>query len=52
MNFAPGPRSLELGDLTIHDADIELSGASDITLNLDGKLDVDLGGGSNLCYYG
>jgi len=33
-------------------ADVSLSGGSRATINLDGRLDADLSGGSNLLYIG
>ena len=49
---ASGASSLEMADFTIHDADVGLSGTSDATVNLDGVLDADLSGASNLRYIG
>ena len=43
---------LDLSDFTVHNANIELSGGSSATINLDGRLDADLSGGSNLSYIG
>lgn len=43
---------LGLSDFTVHNTDVELSGGSRATINLDGKLDADLSGGSNLSYIG
>ncbi|UCE44095.1 MAG: DUF2807 domain-containing protein [Candidatus Bathyarchaeota archaeon] len=43
---------LELSDFQVHDAHVDLSGGSHATINLDGRLDADLSGGSNLLYIG
>ena len=39
-------------DFPVHDATINLSSGSGATVNLDGKLDSDLKGGSHLYYLG
>ena len=49
---ASGASRLELSELMVNDADVMLSGASDCTLNMDGRLDVDLSGASKLEYIG
>ena len=43
---------LDLSDFTVHNVNVELSGASRATINLDGGLSADLSGGSNLSYIG
>ena len=43
---------LDFTDFTVQDANIELSGGSQATINLDGTLDADLSGGSQLYYIG
>ena len=47
-----GASHLELADFPVRNLDINLSGASQATVNLDGKLDADLSGGSQLLYIG
>ena len=49
---ASGASNLKLADFSVHNADVSLSGASDATVNLDGRLDADLSGASNLSYIG
>jgi len=49
---ASGASHLKLSGLTVNDANITLSGASDCTLNLNGRLDIDLSGASKLEYIG
>jgi ribosomal protein L40E len=43
---------LELSNFTVHNANVDLSGGSHATVNLDGRLDADLSGGSTLLYIG
>jgi hypothetical protein len=43
---------LDLSDFPVHDASVSLSGGSHGTINLDGRLDADLSGGSHLFYMG
>jgi len=43
---------LKLSDFPVHDANVKLSGGSHATINLDGRLDGDLSGGSHLKYLG
>jgi len=43
---------LDLTDFPVHNADVELSGGSVATINSDGELDANLGGGSILFYIG
>lgn len=43
---------LDFTDFAAHDVNIELSGGSHATINLDGTLDADLSGGSQLFYIG
>lgn len=47
-----GASSLKLDDFTVNNADVDLSGASSGTINLDGRLDADLSGASRLWYIG
>lgn len=47
-----GASHAELSDFTVHDARVNLSGASQVTVNLDGRLDADLSGASTLLYIG
>lgn len=47
-----GASSLELSDFPVDNADVELSGASQATVNLDGRLDAELSGASHLLYVG
>jgi hypothetical protein len=43
---------LDLENFHVNDANVILSGASHVTINLDGRLDVDASGLSNLEYIG
>jgi len=47
-----GASSLKLDDFTINNADVDFSGASSGTINLNGRLDADLSGASKLWYIG
>ena len=47
-----GASRLNLDDFTVNNADVDLSGASSGTINLDGRLDADLSGASRLWYIG
>lgn len=47
-----GASGLDLSDFPVHNADVELSGASRATVNLDGRLDADVSGASHLLYVG
>lgn len=49
---ASGGSLLELGNLAVHDANVELSGGSRATIKVDNRLDADINGGSNLSYSG
>lgn len=49
---ASGGSLLDLTDFPVHNADVELSGGSVATINLDGRLDANLRGGSLLFYIG
>ena len=49
---ASGASQLNLAELTVNDANVTLSGASQGTLNLDGRLDIELSGASELEYIG
>jgi predicted nucleic acid-binding Zn ribbon protein len=50
-NCSGGSR-LELSEFAVNNADINFSGGSQGTINLDGVLDADLSGGSQLLYIG
>jgi hypothetical protein len=43
---------LDLSDFHVRDAEVDLSGGSHATINLDGQLDADVSGGSQLLYIG
>jgi hypothetical protein len=47
-----GGSHLSLSDFPVHDTTVNLSGGSDATINLDGRLVGDLSGGSHLKYVG
>ena len=47
-----GSCNLELSNFKVHNAKINLSGASQATIDLDGRLDADLSGASKLIYIG
>jgi cytoskeletal protein CcmA (bactofilin family) len=47
-----GDRHFNLDDFTVNNADVNFSGASSGTINLDGRLDGDLSGASKLWYIG
>jgi predicted nucleic acid-binding Zn ribbon protein len=47
-----GGSQLHFGSYSVENANIELSGGSQATINLDGTLNADLSGGSQLYYYG
>jgi len=49
---ASGASDVELAEFTVTNADFELSGASNGTIDLDGTLDADLSGSSHLRYTG
>ncbi len=49
---ASGASSVELDDFPVNNAEVKLSGASRGTVNLNGRLDVNLSGASNLQYIG
>jgi len=49
---ASGASYVKLADFTVRNAGVKLSGASNGTVNLDGRLDTDLSGASNLKYIG
>jgi len=49
---ASGGSRLDLSDFPVHDAYVEFSGGSRGTINIDGRLDADLSGGSQLYYIG
>ena len=50
--YVSGASNLELADLKVDNADVILSGASDVTISLDGSLDAVLSGASTLEYIG
>ena len=47
-----GASRFNLDDFTVNNADVDFSGASSGTINLDGRLDADLSGASRLWYIG
>ncbi|MFC2056358.1 GIN domain-containing protein, partial [Chloroflexota bacterium] len=47
-----GASRVDLADFTLSDADVELSGASEATVNVKGRLDTALSGASRLYFYG
>jgi hypothetical protein len=47
-----GASRLNLGSFTVNNADVNFSGASSGTINLNGRLDADLSGASRLSYIG
>lgn len=49
---ASGASQLNLAGLTVNNANVTLSGASDGTVNLNGRLDIELSGASELEYIG
>ena len=49
---ASGASSAKLADFTVTDASVELSGASNATVNASGELNIDLSGASTLHYLG
>lgn len=49
---ASGASSIILGDFTVHNAEISLSGASDCKIHVTGKMDANLSGASALDYTG
>jgi hypothetical protein len=49
---ASGASSVTLPDFSVNNADIEFTGASSGSINVSGRLDVDLSGASSLGYYG
>ena len=49
---ASGGSHLDLTDFPVHNAYVDLNGGSHATINIDGRLDADLSGGSQLYYIG
>lgn len=49
---ASGGSSFDLSGFRVHDANVDMSGGSHGTINLDGRLDADLSSGSSLRYIG
>jgi hypothetical protein len=49
---ASGASQIDMADFTVNNADISFSGASDGSLNINGRMDVSLSGGSLLEYGG
>ncbi len=47
-----GASRVDLADFALNDADVDLSGASEATLNVKGRLDTALSGASRLYFYG
>ena len=50
--YASGASGVDLSEYPVYDANVDLSGGSQATINLDGRLDADLSGGSRLLYIG
>jgi hypothetical protein len=50
--YASGGSQLDLEDFPIDDADITMSGGSQVTINIVGTLDANLSGGSRIFYVG
>jgi len=49
---ASGGSQLELSNFPVHNASVNVSGGSRANINLDGRLDADLSGGSHILYVG
>ena len=49
---ASGASSVDLGGFPVNDANVEASGASNVTVNARGKLDVNASGASHVYYLG
>ncbi len=49
---ASGGGQIDLGDFSVGDADVEMSGGGKATVNPSGRLDVDASGGSHVYYVG
>ena len=49
---ASGGSHFDLSEFTVNDADVELSGGSNGSVYVGGRLDADLSGGAHLDYYG
>ena len=49
---ASGASSAKLAGFEVNNVDVNLSGASSGTINMDGRLDADLSGASSLSYIG
>jgi hypothetical protein len=47
-----GASKVEMEDLSLRDAEVNLKGASEATINVQGKLNIDLSSGSRLTYTG
>lgn len=47
-----GASRVDMTDIPVNDADVSLSGASEATINVGGKLDIKLSGASRLYFYG
>ncbi len=47
-----GGGQIDLGDFSVGDADVEMSGGGRATVNPSGRLDVDASGGSHVFYVG
>jgi len=47
-----GASTFNLDDFTVNNADVNISGASTGTINLDGRLDANVSGASTLLYFG
>lgn len=49
---ASGSSEIDLADYPVENADLNLSGSSDVTVNVSGRLDVNASGASNVYYVG
>ena len=52
MIKAAGSNDVDLADFPVVDASVDLSGSSEVTVNLSGRLDLDASGSSTLYYLG
>jgi hypothetical protein len=52
VTIVSGASTFNLGDFTVNNANVNISGASTGTINLDGRLDANVSGASTLLYIG
>jgi flagellar basal body-associated protein FliL len=52
VSLVSGASNMDLSDFPVNNADVNLSGASQATINLEGRLDAEVSGASNLQYIG